>query len=52
LWSSIGTKIAGIGFLTTASIQEVDKIEEVTGNIGANWMNLLSFFQDKAPDMS
>ena len=52
LWSSIGSKLAGIGFLTTATIQEVDKIEEVTENIGANWMNLLSIFQDKAPDMS
>ena len=52
LWSSLGSKIAGIGFLTTASIQNVDMIEEVSENIGTNMMDLFSFFQDKAPDMS
>jgi len=47
VWSSLGSKIASLGFLTTAEVTtQADKLEEVTENVGTNWMELINKFQE------
>lgn len=53
VWSSLGPKMAGIGgVLTSAQVtSQVDKLEEVTENMGVNLQTLIENLQGKSSDL-